>query len=194
MEHRQITPRWPTAIQSLKPVTLCLCYLIVVGAACLVTKQAAALQSWAVVVTGAVIVWYTWETRQLRVATFRQVELALRPFVVLQPNDSGFKLTNVGSGVALNVVIDDVRISEEFDLTIRFPDSVAVLRPDETLSVRAESFSKGNAVGDFFCAHLDPCYATLTLSITLRYDNADLKSYVVTQQIAPGKLEIVGFA
>lgn len=69
-----------------------------------------ARQTWAVILTGLVIIWYTWETMQLRRGTFAQRELKLRPFVVLEPREKGFCMRNFGHGVALNVRVEDVTI------------------------------------------------------------------------------------
>jgi hypothetical protein len=60
----------------------------------------------------AVIVWYyTWETKRLREATQRQIELQLRPFLVVRPVPGGssvldrFYVYNIGNGAALNIRI-----------------------------------------------------------------------------------------
>ena len=38
-------------------------------------QEAAAWQTWAVIVGGAVVVWYAWETREMRRETLRQTEI-----------------------------------------------------------------------------------------------------------------------
>jgi hypothetical protein len=45
------------------------------------------ISAWAVSLTGAVVIWYTWETMQLRRAAYREREGQLRPFIVFQQSD-----------------------------------------------------------------------------------------------------------
>lgn len=67
-----------------------------------------------VALTGLVVIWYTWETRQLRRATLRQTDLQIRPFLSLEyePINRKLWLRNLGRGVARDIVVHDVRLSK----------------------------------------------------------------------------------
>jgi hypothetical protein len=150
-------------------------------------------QTWAVIFTAVVLIWYTWETMEVRRAAHLQRELQLRPFIVLEPQERDFVLSNVGNGAAVNIKIDDVVVDETHGVSIRFPASVPVLRPGAALPIRAESIKGGKSAGDFFLAHLDPQYAALELKIVLRFQNVEMKPYSVAQTVCPGELRITGF-
>ena len=153
-----------------------------------------ARQTWAVILTGVVVIWYTYETRRLRVASVRQLEMQIRPFVFLRPAEGkGFVVENVGVGTALNVRVRDVVVDTEYDVQIRFPDAIALLRSGETVPVRAETFREGRPAGDLFAAHIDPRYANRTLLLTIEYQNVELKPYVVVQKTEPATMRIAGF-
>ena len=153
-----------------------------------------AIQTWAVVLTGVVLIWYTWETMRLREAAFAQRELQLRPFVALNFKEKQFELTNLGVGVALNVKINDVTIDKDLEVTVRFPERIAMLRPGETQQVQAESFKKGKSAGDFFLAHLDKEYANREIEVKIDFQNVEMKSYSVSEQVVPGQLQMKGFS
>ncbi len=67
-------------------------------------------ESVAITLTGVVIIWYTWETHQLKSEMKRQTALMLKPYVIATP-DSGsperykFNLCNVGNGSAVAVKV-----------------------------------------------------------------------------------------
>lgn len=147
------------------------------------------IQTWAVVVTGAVVLWYTWETMRLRRMAVRQAELQLRPYVVFSADGREFFVENVGAAVALNVHIDDVEIYSPARTDVRFSSRISVLRPFEKTSVEASVFVDGQASTDFLLAHLNPAYASTQRPVTVRFCNAEGLEYAVTFLIAPGKVE-----
>ncbi len=186
-------------MESLKP-TFLLCaalafYVTGIGLAFVVFKDNwTAIQTWAVVLTGIVLIWYTWETMRLREAAFAQRELQLRPFVVLELKKKQFEVANLGVGVALNVKINEVTIDKEFEITVRFPEGIALLRPGETQPVEAESFKKGKSAGDFYLAHLDKEYANREIEVRVEFQNVEMKTYSVSERVVPGQLQMKGFS
>ena len=94
-----------------------------------------ALQTWAVVLTGLVVIWYTLETRELRIASYVQIESQIRPYVLLQPQNGSFLITNFGNVVALHIRVEPVIVSQEHQIEISFPKAVAVLRSGESTTV-----------------------------------------------------------
>ena len=176
------------------PLLLIVAYLVLVAISFCVTSDWTGRQSYAVILTGAVIVWYTWETSELRKASHRQMALQVRPFVVLSRSDNQFKVTNSGNGPALNVRVSDVQVLSDAGAVIRFPEAVAILPRDATSAIKAKSFLEGRYERDFLDAHLDPQYANRSLSIELRYQDVDLRTYTVNQRTGPGTFEITGFS
>ncbi len=151
-----------------------------------------ARQTWAVILTGLAIIWYTWETTLLRRATFAQRELQLRPLVLLEPKkDGGFYAHNVGYGPALNVSFDDVTIDETEDIVVRFRDTIYMIEAGKAANVSAETFKKGKPAGDFFLAHLDPQYANRDLRLRVKFHNAEMRPYSVTESVRPRVLSVV---
>ena len=144
--------------------------------------------------TGAILIWYTWETMQLRYAAHAQREAQIRPYVVLQPTPGTLLVTNFGNGVALHIHVDTVTVNEEFNIEIRFPKAVPVLRKGESATLEARSYKGGKDAGDFFTAHLDPQYASQDLSVKARFDDVELKSYSTTQRVSPGGIVVAAIA
>jgi len=149
-----------------------------------------ARQTWAILLTGIVVLWYTWETMQLRFAAHAQRETQIRPYVILTQEPGNVSVLNVGNGAALHVHIDTVIIDEQEKIEIRFPKKIAILRPGESNPLELKSYKNGADAGDFFTAHLDPIYAALTLNTTVSFDNVELKKYSVTQEITPGNIRV----
>lgn len=135
-----------------------------------------ARQTWAVVLTGLAIIWYTWETTLLRRATVAQRELQLRPFVVLEPKkEGGFWAHNIGYGPALNIGVDDVTISPTEDIVVRFPAKIYMLEAGKSAHVAAESFKRGKPAGNFFLSSLDPQYTNTDLRLRVTFQNAEMR-------------------
>jgi hypothetical protein len=151
-----------------------------------------ARQTWVVILTGLTIIWYTWETSLLRRATFAQRELQLRPLVLLEPkNDGGFYAHNVGYGPALNVSFDDVTIDEAHEIVARFRETIYMIEAGKAANVSAETLKRGKPAGDFFLAHLDPQCANRDLQLRVRFQNAEMRPYSVTELVRPQALAVV---
>jgi hypothetical protein len=168
-------------------------YAAVIILVFMLTSDWIARQTWTVVLTGAVILWYSWETKLLRDTAQRQIDAQIRPFVILRPAPGGVALENIGAGPALNIRVKDVLISEEEDFRITFPESVPLLRQGGSTPIKAISMHGTTNVGDFFVPHLNPKYATLELNLTIVYQNVDLRAYEMTQTSSPGQMLITGF-
>jgi len=150
------------------------------------------LSTIAIILTGAILIWYTWETNLLRMEAHRQNEIQLRPFVLLVPEQEQFQLRNIGNGTALNVSIQDVQICKDPDVRIHFPDHVPFLNKDEAIVVTAEGYKEGKPAGDFFNAHLYSDYSNRTLGLIIEFQNVDSQTYIVEETVSPGKMTIDG--
>jgi hypothetical protein len=150
------------------------------------------LSTIAIILTGVILIWYTWETHLLRVEAHRQNEIQLCPFVIVVPKQKQFQLRNIGNGPALNVSIKDVEIDKDFDVRIHFPDHVPFLTKDGATDISAEGYKKGKPAGDFFNAHLYPEYSNRTLRLIIEFQNVDSQTYIVEETVSPGKMTIDG--
>jgi hypothetical protein len=183
-------------------------YILVVALvfACTPDNDWVARQTWAVIIAGPIVIWYTWETMRLRETAIRQVEVALRqreatlqqievqirPFVILEFGGNGFALKNVGVAPALNVEVQDVVINHAASVIVKFKPVFPVISPNSSSILEAVSFANGKQVGDFFAAHLEPEYAVNLLDVTVSYQNVEGKIYTVTHGIGPSRIHIRG--
>jgi asparagine N-glycosylation enzyme membrane subunit Stt3 len=106
-------------LRGLQLAAFLLLYFFLVAAAYLGGADWVILQTWAVVLTGAVVIWYTWETMRLGRTAREQIEVQIRPFVILHPNSAEFAVENVGQGPALNVRIKDAVIDKPSNVVVR---------------------------------------------------------------------------
>jgi len=176
-----------------KLIIIGLVYLAITGLTWLITKSPNATQTMAVLLTGLIVLWYTYETKLLRSETQRQTEMSQRPFVVAKLVDDHFEVSNLGHGVALNIRIKPIEVDQAEQILIQFPDSIPTLNPGETMRIIAESFKKKAPAGDFFLAHLDPNYANRELVVEVKFQSIDFREYLTKEKILPGKREITEF-
>lgn len=63
--------------------------------------------------TAGGVIWYTWETHQLRLATLRQTALQIRPFLAIEyGEDVRIWVHNLGNGVARDIKFHNARLGE----------------------------------------------------------------------------------
>lgn len=153
-----------------------------------------AISAWAVVLTGAVILWYTWETMQLRRLSFLQREAQIRPFILFRKDGDRFLVENIGSSAALNIRLDTVNVSDEFKMKIEFPQSVPFLKSGCQAEVETKSIIRGEETSFPVTAHLDPKYAALDLQVRIHFSNIEGKQYTLLENISPQLLTAIGFS
>lgn len=153
-----------------------------------------ARQTIAVILTGAVVIWYTWETMLLRQIALVQREQQLRPFVLFKGGADGYKVENVGATPALSVEILPVVLEREgIDFRITFPSSVPLLRPNEELPIAVEVTLNGTKIDSIYAAHLDQNYAVEAIDVVISFRSIEGKPYRLIQTTAPNNTDIKGF-
>lgn len=153
-----------------------------------------AKQTWAVILTGFVLIWYSWETMLLRRVACLQRELQLRPFVVFRKEGERYMVENVGNGVALGVRIDGVILEDpRTKLEIRFPISISLLKPGAVTAVEVEVYINGEKSDPVFAAHLDQKYAIQDVDVHIHFSNIEGKEYSLVEVVSPQTLSIKGF-
>ena len=153
--------------------------------------DALATQTFAVVLTGAILIWYTIETQLLRKETQKQTELQIRPFVIMEFKNNEFYLKNIGRGPALNIKIKPVQVSSEESIVIKFEEMISIVNAGDQIQVEPEGFRNGRSTEKFFTAHLKPQYANRNLSIFIDYHSINLEAYTTRERVSPKKWEIV---
>lgn len=153
-----------------------------------------AKQTWAVILTGFVLIWYTWETMLLRRVAFLQREVQLRPFVVFRKEEDRYVVENIGNGAALGVRIDGITMKEpRSKLEIRFPNSLPLLKPGAVADVQVQVIINGKESDSVFAAHLDPQYAIQDVDVHIHFSNIEGKEYSLVELVSPQTLSIKGF-
>jgi len=163
-------------------------------------NDAASANAWLVFLTGLVLIWYTRETQELRRAAWAQRELDIQPLVIVEKIDPAefggkeFRIRNLGRGVALNVSVDDVPLTDDGEdrYLIRFEESIAFLPPNQTALIASASYQGSRRLGSRFHASLDPRYTTFESTIRVRFSNAEMKQYELIATIAPRDFMIRG--
>jgi hypothetical protein len=151
-------------------------------------------QTWAVVLTGAVIIWYTWETMLLRRIAFAQRELQLRPFVIFQKEGGRFVIENIGNGAALNVRLGNITMEAPgTKMEIRFPNQLPLLKPKTIADVEIEVRINGEKADSLLAENLDPKYATIDIEVHIHFSNLEGKGYSLIEVISPKTLSMKGF-
>lgn len=146
-------------------------------------------------VTFLSILWYSWETRQLRKVTSNQMELSLRPLIVILYDEgpSKFFLKNIGNGPAFKIIIKDIPIikeNKELYITYVF-DRKNYLRPDERLEISGDiKFNETPTDGLFFMSHFYPHSAIRSFRYSITYTNMIGKEYTTHGYIGKDGIKI----
>lgn len=170
--------------------------LYAAGMACALRYGAdwTAKQTWAVILTGFILIWYTWETMLLRRVAVLQREGQLRPFVVFRKEGDQYVVENIGNGAALNVQIESISlVAPKTQLDIAFPQPVPLLKPGAVAHIEVTVHINGRKSDPAFAAHLDPEYAIQDVDVHLRFKNVEGKEYALVEVIAPKTISIMGF-
>ncbi len=151
-------------------------------------------QTWAVILTGVILIWYTWETMLLRRIAYVQRELQLRPFIVFRREANRYLAENIGNAAALNIRFENIKFEAPgTKLEILFSRALPLLKPGASLEVPIEVKINGQSTDPAFAAHLDPTYAIQDIEVRIHFSNLEGKSYSLVEIVAPQALTIKGF-
>jgi hypothetical protein len=182
----------PKVCKRIAPVAIAgVLYVLGLYATIIYSSDWTAIQTCAVILTGGVVIWYTWETRQLRQVALAQIDIQIRPFVVVEYEDRQFRIRNLGPGTALNVKVRNVTINAKEEITVDFPDHIPILTAGEVRSISVTSSHGNHSAGDFFAFHVKPGFATRGREITVDFENVAMKRMSVVLEVWQGELRIV---
>ncbi|WP_438980097.1 hypothetical protein [Polynucleobacter sp.] len=167
-------------------------YAFLIWIGWLYIEDSTKLQTWAIVVSGFILIWYSWETRLLRVVASDQKDQQIQPLIIYENRRAGHYIKNIGSGVALNVEINRVLVGGSNDIEIVFPNLTPVLSPGDEIQVKGQFKVQGIELSDIHgTAHLSTDFSNQTSIISIHYSNIDCQKYLTTEQISPGKVEVL---
>lgn len=179
------------AMKNNQLTTLLIAYAILMGGGWYFISDATKLQTWAIIVSGFMLIWYSWETRLLRIIASDQKDQQIQPLVIYE-NRRGHYIKNIGNGFALNIQINRVLVGGSEDLEIIFPETISVLAPESEVLVKGKFRVNGEELSDFDgAAQLSTKFSNQTSIVSINYSNIQYKQYLTEERIAPGKMEIL---
>lgn len=136
----------------------------------------------AVVLTLGVLIWYTIETYKLRVAAFKQHEVAITPIVMMAPiqDPKGAlpAIRNVGNGPAFNLSIEATGIAQGAKLNFLHSD---ILAGQETqimhLILQQPHRERAMYTHDDIVANITQSHLPTTFPVAIAYSGANGKAY-----------------
>jgi len=152
------------------------------------------IQTWATIVAGLILLWYTWETMLIRQIANAQREISIQPFVVLKNVNGQYLLENLGSGVALNVFVASiVKGDEDYKLEISFPQKIAVLKAQSEVAIKPVTKINNEEASEIYAAAIDPKYANEATEVNISFSNVEGRKFSVAVIISPNNLSIKKF-
>ena len=132
------------------------------------------LGSYILLLTLLAIVFYSWETSQLRTLSMRQIELSLKPHLEIVFQRAHFRLYNIGNGPAVHVEIEDVKVVPpgKQPKILRFT-CPPVIKKDEYLPIDIEirTHDGEDREVEVPSGFFTPPLAKETISINVHYEN-----------------------
>lgn len=133
--------------------------------------------------TFVAIIWYSWETRRIANQIVKQNQLQLSPFLVVYFRGDGsakkFRIRNLGKGVALNIQIRNVALSqrERIYITFNLPGTNA-LKSEEERDLKFNIIRRGRIISANMLPNLDPEYANRDYNLKIEYEDINYDSYI----------------
>jgi hypothetical protein len=144
------------------------------------------------------IVWYSLETRGLKVQMIRQNELTLRPrLIVYAVAGTRFRVKNIGNGAALDTWVEDYLLALPGEVCIRYSfkcQNLLESGEDRLLDIETDVGEYTSIARAHALSQLQPISAPRALDIKLHYKNVNGKEYSKdTARIGKGMLEKTSF-
>jgi len=151
-----------------------------------------AINSSVIFLTLLILIWYTYETRNIHLTTKRQVELQFKPILaieLIEEPDLALNIINVGNGPAFNIEIPNVPLGFDSGIYFKF-DSISSLRAGDSKQVKVKNFRGDEEVNFPFDAHLRPNYASNEVKIKIQYNDTEMNDIEQNFELGTGKLRI----
>ena len=154
-----------------------------------VTKELNLIGPFVLLLTLIAVVWYSWETSQLRIQQKDIMELSLKPHLISIFRLGDFYLCNIGNGPAVNIRIDDVMVTLHKLPTVRLMFSCPyVLKKDESKPIKIKILTEDGSreAPDFHLGWLLLPAATETVDVNIYFENLMGKGYEYKSSIGKG--------
>lgn len=174
------------------PVVLALTFLIIALLPLAAQWSRDFVATWVVVLTGVVVVWYTWETAELRRTAQAQMDIQVAPFVMLRLTNGGLWVKNIGHGPALNVVVGDI-VWDRSAITLKVDEPIPVIRSGKSVRVGINAYRDGKLI---MPNELPAKRVLEAIPVTITCDNIRLQRFQVVQELQPlgmGGWRVTGF-
>lgn len=141
------------------------------------------------------VLWYSWETRKLRILSKRQIELSqehmeltLKPHLEIIFQRAHFRLYNVGNGPAIHIRIDDAIVPLPQLPSVRLKFSCPpIISKDECLPIEIKRlWEETGREADAGPGIYTPPLGTETVAIKVHFENLIGKEYVHKLVIGKG--------
>lgn len=144
-----------------------------------------ALATWATVI---VVLYYTLETARTRRELVLQNQRAVLPFITVDFENDVFSLKNIVASPALNVSIDPIPVSGDFNLKIVFAIAYTLSREDGSQSMPYNSMIDDKASGSrlSWARNFFPQQSSVERRMTIRFQTVEgkrLKQLVVIRPV-----------
>ncbi len=129
------------------------------------------------------LVWYSWETRRMVNQIVKQNKLQLSPFLVVYFRGDGaakkFRIRNLGRGVALNIQIKKVVLSQRERIYIIFnlPGTNA-LKSEEERDLKFDILHREERISAKMLPNLDPEFANRDYNLKTEYEDINGDKYI----------------
>ena len=178
-----------SAKSTLPPLIFVILYLLITLGAYFISPEILKAQTLAIIFTGVVIIFYTWETYKLRSETQRQTELQNLPFVTLKTDHRGIILQNIGKGPAINIHIDNFYHDPEIEYKFEF-SNLDMLKEGEEKIILGENYvsnhiTRKTIFGDE--GSFNPNSIDKEREVKINFQSIDMVSYSIVQKIIPKK-------
>jgi hypothetical protein len=144
------------------------------------TEELELVGSYTLFLTLLAILWYSWETSQLRIQQKDIMELSLKPHLIFIFRRGDFYLYNIGNGPAVNIRIDDAIVSlPDFpNVRLRFTYSM-IIKKDEYLPIKIKILTEDgkHEASGFHLGFLMFPTATETVDVYVHFENLIGKKY-----------------
>ena len=133
------------------------------------------------------ILWYSWETRGLKTQIAKQIELSLRPLVLINWISPGkYVLRNIGNGPALAIQLGEIMVVDKPEIKYTFR-KIDLMEPKEQRDL--EILIGGETATTFDLGAITPHSAVRNFDYCISYTDINGTGYKSAGQV--GKVEAI---
>jgi hypothetical protein len=171
-------------------------YLIVTLLPLFICVDTELAQTLAIILTGVIICYYTWETQKLRKETQSQTDLQIQPLPVIIIEGIKYKLKNIGNGTAIRINIEDIELSDiklssdtpSIKYRMRFISDLQIVESNDPIELNFEILQNGIYIPNELAKWHDPKNTDKKFFIKMTFNDIRGKKYRIIETIEKKKL------